>query len=520
MPTMWHLWLVLMQRFARACAILVTIAFVLAGCAVPGSQSARTEANSLKMQRELAIFSQPITAPVRLLGDGHEALLARLAVIAAAKTQLDVQVYILKKDSSANLILQALLKAADRGVAIRLLVDDFGSGRQDARFASLASHPNIAVRLFNPSRSRVLPMADMLFRFSLHSRRMHNKLILADNRFAILGGRNIGDEYFTSTANANFHDADILAGNSFANALQHAFGLYWYHQLSVPIGVIRQGAQPNAYQQLTTELHIAAEQSAMLTQTEWYRQNVLEQLENTADVDGYILLDHPDKLLRPAEDKVGHLVPVMQQVLSGVKKSAVMVSAYFVPQPELIKQFEKWILEGASVTVLTNSLAATDVAAVHAGYVPFRRRLLDAGVKLWEFKPDIKKNTSAMSVVGSSKASLHAKTFVFDHRYLFIGSLNLDPRSVSINTEIGILLDAPKHAAEVADTINKLLPYRAYELLLSTEADSSCRIIWRELIEKPATAPEYNTYCIEPQTGALQRLFIKGLSWLPISKQL
>ncbi|RVT40644.1 phospholipase D family protein [Rheinheimera sediminis] len=513
---------VLMQGVAQLCALWVIMALVLAGCAAPASHYARTATNSLHMQAELEVFQQPVKASVRLLGDGQEALLARLALIARAQTQLDLQVYILKTDSSANLILQALLQAADRGVLVRLLVDDFGSAQQDDRLASLASHPNIAVRLFNPSRSRQLPLADLLFSFSLQSRRMHNKLMLADNSLAILGGRNIGDEYFTATANASFHDADILTGQAFAARLQHAFGLYWHHALSVPVEAIRPGVQPNAYQELRTQLPITAAQSTLVVQAGEYNHKVLEQLRYGAKVEGYILLDHPDKVLRPSADKVGHLVPAMQQVLSGVKQSALMVSAYFVPQPELIKKFEQWIAEGASVTVLTNSLAATDVAAVHAGYAPFRQSLLDAGVGLWEFKPDSKKGGSrvATAVTGSSKASLHAKTFVFDQRYLFIGSLNLDPRSVSINTEIGILLDAPKHAAEVTAAINKLLPYRAYQLVLNNEAGALCRISWRELIEKTGPAPEYKTHCTEPKASVFRRLFVNLLSWLPISKQL
>ncbi len=501
----------------RQILLLTVLLYSLTGCASFDYPAPLVERADSVIEQELSEVSQSIASPVHLLGQGDEALLARLAMISHARNSIDLQVYIFKADRSGATILAALLQAAERGVKVRLLLDDFGTGQQDQRFASLNSHPNITVKLFNPSQLRQLPLTSILFDFSLKSRRMHNKLMISDQQFAILGGRNIGDMYFDSATTANFHDLDIILSDKAAQPLTRSFELYWQHPLAVAMADINTSKNAAGWQALAAELAATRPSSAELAAIASYYQLNLAPLSTAAAVTTHIVVDHPDKLLHDVNKATAHLVPVMQQILQDVQHSALIISPYFVPKTTLYHQLSQWVAAGSEVEVLTNSLAATDVMAVHAGYAPWLERLLGAGIQLWEFKPDPAQKQPSHSILGSSRASLHAKTFVFDQRYVFIGSLNLDPRSVNLNTELGIILDAPSLAQAITTGIKQQLKSTAYQLSYTADA-KQCQLQWLEWDPEADQVKQH--YCHDPQVKSWQRWFTEFLSLLPIQNQL
>ena len=500
------------------CNILVLgVIFSLGGCAGFKYPAPLQESSMMQVEQDLATTEGEFHSPIRLVGQGDEALLARLAMIDAASSRIDLQVYIFKADNSGDLVIHALMAAAQRGVAVRLLLDDFGTGQQDEKFARLASHPNIEVKLFNPTQFRRFQAAGMLFDFSLKSRRMHNKLMITDQRLAILGGRNIGDMYFDSGAEANFHDLDVIVSDAVAKSLTNAFELYWQHPLAVPIASIHPISSPRSWQRLFDSLLQTADNQAKRNAAKQYADTVLNASSLWQDAVVNIVVDHPDKLLTSPQVATTHLVPVMQRLLSDVEHSALIVSPYFVPQDNLITQLADWVQGGAAVTVLTNSLAATDVLAVHAGYAPWRKKMLAAGIQLWEFKPDTQHSSQQHKVLGASRASLHAKTFIFDQRYIFIGSLNLDPRSLHLNTELGVILETPALARDVSEGITRQLKRSAYQLRLDVSSDK-CPLTWSEW---SADSNELlQTHCTEPNAKRWQKWLTRFLSLLPIQNQL
>ncbi|MGO3543488.1 MAG: phospholipase D family protein [Pseudomonas helleri] len=404
----------------------------------------------------------------RLLPRGSEAFWARAELIRNAQTSLDLQYYIVHDGLSTRMLIDELLKAADRGVRVRILLDDTASDGLDDILATLAAHPNIQIRLFNPlqlGRSTGVTRAmGRLFNLSRQHRRMHNKLWLADNSVAIVGGRNLGDEYFDAEPDLNFTDIDLLCVGPVAEQLGHSFDQYWNSALSQPIGDFVSSRLSHVE---LTKARGALE--ASLKQSKAAHQVLYQQLaayETDPQLDVWrseliwawnqALWDAPSKVLAEGEPDP-HLLLTTQLApdLSGVNKELILISAYFVPGETGLVYLTGRADAGVDVRLLTNSLEATDVPIVHGGYAPYRKALLEHGVKLYElrrqpgstggsglhlFKPGL-----------SSDSSLHSKAMIFDQRKSFIGSFNFDPRSGLWNTEVGVLVDSPELAAQARD---------------------------------------------------------------------
>jgi putative cardiolipin synthase len=400
----------------------------------------------------------------RLLLSGQEAFSARAETIAQATETIDLQYYITHDGISTRLLLDELLQAANRGVRIRLLLDDFASDARDHRVLLSAAHPNIAMKVFNPPRRGRKRAATRTFgrliELSQQHRRMHNKLLLADRHLVIMGGRNLGDEYFDVDPTCNFVDVDLLCIGPVASQLSDSFDEYWEHSLSVPIEQClrkpgwwlgrRRESSP-----LQTELDEAWQNAPVrCAQLTGYRQapQLSSWLEDLIWANGRAFWDPPGKLATsdmPTEDQL--MAAPLLPVALGVRRELIMVSAYFVPTRAGLAYFKGCVDRGVSVWVLTNALEATDVPLVHGGYQIYRAALLRAGVRLFEMRksPAIRSRYN----LAETRTSLHSKAAIFDGRHVFIGPLNFDPRSVLWNSEVGILVDSPA----LADALSRLV---------------------------------------------------------------
>ncbi len=468
---------------------------------------------------------QPHTEPngFHPLGSGVDALLARIALAEQAERTLDVQYYIWHNDQTGRHMAYALLRAADRGVRVRVLLDDVGVGANDDILLSLDAHPNIEIRLFNPIASRTFRGLSMLGDLSRVNRRMHNKSFVADNQAAVVGGRNIGDEYFDASADVAFGDLDVLMIGAVVPQVSKAFDRFWNAPQSVGIADLvgnhaEQGSLDTLRNQLTA--FIDSQRSSPYVTHAAARLDELLAANSGGAYWGQarLLYDDPDKVNREPGDAEGQLLPQLGAAHKQVQHDLLIVSPYFVPGKKGVAWLGNVARRGARVTVLTNSLAATDVAAVHSGYSRYREDLLEAGVRLYEVMPDAIEKQYAKrkkKMLGASRASLHAKTFVFDRQAVFIGSLNLDPRSVELNTEIGVMCESPALAGDVSGAIEQLLDQVAWRLERKVDESGEPRIEWVETTDSGELR-----YTSEPKAGTWRRISTWFLGLLPIESQL
>jgi putative cardiolipin synthase len=441
-----------------------------------------------------------------------------------ADRTLDLQYYIWHDDLTGREMAASIMRAADRGVRVRLLLDDLGTNADDQFLLALASHPNVQVRLFNPVANRTFKKLGSAAEFFRVNRRMHNKALIADNQAAILGGRNIGDEYFGASSTVAFGDLDVLVHGPVVREVSSAFDLYWNSDAAYPIdNLMRRHADPDALAGYRAKLDaylLSEEHSPYVAQVRERLASVIQRRDTEFSWGKATLLyDDPAKITRAPGDTEGHLMSQFKALNLAPDKDMLIVSPYFVPREEGVRWLRSMTSRGVRVTVLTNSLAATDVAAVHAGYQRYRKDMLEAGVRLYELKPvaSAESDRSAKkSTFGSSKASLHAKTYVFDRTRIFIGSMNLDPRSVELNTEIGVYCESAEAAAQVADGIGTNIDRIAWRVELHDDGNGGTRMVWIDT-DANGNTTELDS---EPGVSAFKRAGIWMLGILPIESQL
>jgi len=449
------------------------------------------------------------------LRDGREAFAARYLLIEAAERTLDVQYYIWHNDIAGGLLLDALLRAAERGVRVRLLLDDNNTSGLDALLAAVDVR-GVEVRLFNPFRHRRWRVIDYLIDFARLNRRMHNKSLTADGRVTVVGGRNVGDEYFDIGHDVMFVDLDVLAIGPVVDDVSRDFERYWASESARPAtevlppidasSVVRQceavarwREHPDArtYRSALATLPFVRELHAGRLLFQWAVATMIS--------------DDPTKVLGRAKES--QLLFTRLKALIGTPKTALrLISPYFVPGSDGVEYLAHLAADGARIEILTNSLEATDVAAVHAGYAKRRRPLLRAGIALFELRRDAAaprpaKLRSMAGSMGSSGSSLHAKTFAVDDARVFVGSFNFDPRSARLNTELGFLIDSPEMAREIGRAFAERIPLRAYRLALGDKS----RLQWENWRDD-----ERVIVTSEPGTRAWQRTIVSLLSLLPI----
>jgi len=402
---------------------------------------------------------RPGQSGFRLLREGPEAFAIRAHTALLAGRSLDVQTYIWHDDATGSFLAYRALEAADRGVKVRLLVDDMDARGKNYVFAALDAHPNIEVRMFNPfgSRSGALRFAfEAMGSFSRINRRMHNKTWIVDNRIAIVGGRNLGDEYFGASEEVNFVDLDFAMVGPVVRDASASFDRYWNSAAAYPMALL-------APQDVTPEALEALRKRSAPKAAEVANHRFAAELRNDDAVQRllagdwpmhwtsryHFVSDDPAKALGDGAGLAGSQVLAMiGPMLKDAKQHVAIISPYFVPGKEGSNFLVDQAGRGTEVRVLTNSLAANDVAMVYGGYSKSRPKLLKGGVQIWELKP-LPGAAAQQSMFGSSGASLHTKAMATDSSRLFVGSYNLDPRSTSLNCEQGVFVEEPTVATQL-----------------------------------------------------------------------
>lgn len=416
----------------------------------------------------------PGASGLSLMSSDTEAFAARLTLARRARHRLDLMYYIWEEDLTGRLLLSEVLAAADRGVEVRLLLDDIGFTSHDRLLQALNTHPRISVRLFNPTRAEkgsTRRMIEIALRLFSMTRRMHNKAWIADDQAAILGGRNIGDPYFGASSASNYHDLDLLALGPVVAEAAEMFQTYWTCDMTLPV---REPRSETRFRPILAALrglrHAEDAQPylARLPDFPWPpREASLHWCAETR-----LVADPPEKAL----GRKGHnwLMVRLAPLFDAARERIAISSPYFVPGVVGTRRLTALAARGIRVSILTNSLAATDVAAVHGAYARYRRPLLAGGVRLYELRAVSR--VRRLTIRGRTNAKLHTKAFTIDGNTGFVGSLNFDPRSASLNTEMGVIFTAPDLVAEMDRLFAaETAPAVSHALHL----DSRGQLLWR-----------------------------------------
>lgn len=441
---------------------------LLAACAGVSPRPELPEATAIAATRgteidrlvEPAEQRHPGKSAFRLVRDGTEAFVIRERTARLAGRSIDVQTYIWRADLTGSFLAYRLLEAADRGVKVRLLVDDMDARRNSYALEGLDAHPNIEVRVFNPFRSRkgkVTFALEFAGNFRRVNRRMHNKSWIADNRIAIVGGRNLGDEYFGASDGVNFVDLDFAMLGPVVREASASFDRYWNSSAAYPVGMlVPETGTPAALETLRTRIApfvAEAKESryaAVLANDDALAQLIEGPVPMEWTSSARFVADDPQKVAGKGGGVAGsQVLAVLLPAIGGAQQDLTVISPYFVPGRLGTEQFVQRTAAGANVQVLTNSLAANDVAAVYGGYVQWRKPLLKGGVEIWELKP-LPGSGDTRSLFGSSGASLHTKALAIDGMTTFVGSYNIDPRSAALNTEQGVFVENAAIAEQLA----------------------------------------------------------------------
>lgn len=458
------------------------------------------------------VAAHPGLSGIYPLLDSRDAFAARARLAQVAERTLDVQYYIWEKDMTGMLLFEALRAAADRGVRVRLLLDDNNTSGLDRIFATLDAHPNIEVRLFNPFVIRK-PRIGYITDFSRANRRMHNKSFTVDNQATIIGGRNVGDAYFGAAEGLLFVDLDVIAVGPVVTEVSKDFDRYWASDSSYPADRIVPPVTFEQMAQVATTLSQSAHDPAAFKYTSAIRDSPFVQamVERRLPFEWAatrMISDDPAKGLGRAERE--ELFPFqLREAIGEPKNNLELVAAYFVPTSSGAVSFVGMAKQGVKIRVLTNSLEALDAPYVHAGYAKRRKALLEAGVTLYEMKRLSPKTgeTEKPGSFPSSGSSLHAKTFAADGARVFIGSFNFDPRSRNLNTELGFVIENPALAGSIETAFESSIPANSYEVRLSETG----KLYWTE-----RRGDELVRYDKAPGTSAWLRATVWFLSLLPI----
>ena len=477
--------------------------------ALPGQLAAGDELRQSVAQQ---CAQHPGLSGIHPLNDGLDAFAARYLLMSMARHTIDVQYYIWHNDMSGRLLFSALLDAAGRGIRVRLLLDDNNTPGLDNTLAELERHPNISVRLFNPFSFRTLRALGYLTDFARLNRRMHNKSLTVDGAATLVGGRNVGDEYFGTGNEPLFTDLDVLAIGPVVDEVTADFERYWHSQAVSPLrSVVDVRSDEGEAVRLPPEWQQSEAVQRYLARLN--HSDFVSQLEQGALAmtwaEARLLSDDPRKGLGKA--RRSSLLPQrMLEVIGTPQQQFDIISAYFVPTRAGVAQLLSLRRRGVRIAVLTNSLAANDVTVVHAGYARWRKKLLRHGIALYELKPQAHAGEPPhdRGLTGNSGSSLHAKTFTVDNRKVFVGSFNFDPRSAVLNTEMGLVIESETLARQTHERFSRGMQHRAWTLRL----DKWGRVNWIEQNEQGAEVVHKH----EPQSTLLQRLLVRLVWRLPV----
>ncbi len=523
---------------AGLCCLLLSACAALPLAGSPPAQRstalATPQDTTLGQQAQVLAAGQEGRSAFRILTRGVEGFLARAHLIANAERTLDLQYYIFRQDDTGQLLTELLLKAADRGVRVRLLLDDGETEAGDEQLELLAAHPMIEVRVFNPFRYRghlsVVRLAELLLSGGRLDFRMHNKLLVADNGAALVGGRNIGDQYFQVDPDSQFGDDDVLTFGPLVTELSASFDDFWNSGMAAAITADQGGAiSPARLAGLRTRLvehhqrlarrglaYVQALPAALA------QDGLTPLAQGSSWAHATLVYDSPDKRRVERGDRRGRLMhPKVAAAVAAVNEELLMITPYLIPGADGMALFGSLRERKVRVKILTNSLVSSPELVAHAGYVPYRPQLLGTGVELFEVRNapgDARGIGETAAMARHGHYALHAKLFVLDRRRLFIGSMNFDQRSLMLNTEIGLIIDSPELAQSTAARFEAIVtPDNSYALALAPTSPGSetAQIIWRT--RQGGQMIEFRD---EPAYSTWQRLKLDWLKLLPLDSEL
>jgi len=528
--------------------IYVALAIALAACSVLptestlplGAYAARPESVALANPEETKLGKQieprarehAGISGFRLISSGVACFRARMEMAALAEKTLDVQYFAIQSDDTGRLFIEGLLEAADRGVRVRILLDDSNAVGRDAEIGALTAHPNIELRVFNPFSYRG-PLEFMrVAEFALNEKRltyrMHNKLLVVDNELALTGGRNVGDAYFAASQTVEFGDYDLLIAGPMVRQLSGSFDAFWNNKLATPLQnlVVFKPTKErlDAYRESLRNHHAKMDGG---TYTRPLSDggpvaNILSGKRPLIWARAEAIYDSPEKAKAESGEQAGKLVRErIERAAKDVRSEFLVASPYLVPGDDGMRLFADLRSRNVRVRVLTNSLQSTDAPITFAAYDRYRVPMLQSGIELFEVRPQLgEPNVPGGGSLKSSSTTpfaLHAKVFVFDRKQVFVGSMNFDERSRNLNTELGVLLESPELAKEIAERFEAVAqPANSYVLGLGPQgAMGKPTLIWRT--EENGAAATYDT---EPRVDAVRRFKVDALKFLPIESQL
>jgi putative cardiolipin synthase len=507
----------------RACMLLMLAVVLFTGCASVPKDYPRTPSTAFPDYASTAIGAyfertaarHPGQSGFAIIPDGRRAFTARIAMTELAEKTLDLQYFIWDADATGRILAERLVQAADRGVRVRILVDDLNLEGRDAVVAALDAHPNIEIRIFNPFAHRSGQALDFIADFDRVNHRMHNKLFVMDNAVAIVGGRNIGNHYFEVHQQVNFRDMDVVAGGPVVREASGVFDHFWNSDWAIPIKALVD--RPATEADLRSAVKAGRERIAKEPYPYPLDQDVAglkSELTTIFDAlvwaPGHMIFDDPNEI-----KKYGRTTTMTEgfyRRIGRLKNELLIEVPYFVARERGLAAVKRLHDRGVRIRVLTNSLASNDVLVAHAGHAEHRDELIAAGVELYELRSEPAVKKRALYLSGSARSSLHCKAFVFDRKDVFIGSLNLDPRSGDINTEAGLYIESPELAAQVIAYMDKgVLPENSYRVLLDVDGD----LYW--ITETNGKTERYDH---DPNSTAWQRAKVRFIRMLPVMNQL
>ncbi len=484
-------------------ASLVALLLLSACATVPGSYYPKQESVALThpettrlgKQTEQQSRAHPALTGFRLVAQGVDGFLLRAELARAAERTLDLQYFAIQNDETGKLLMENVLRAADRGVHVRILIDDTDDNARDRPIMALAAHPNVEIRTFNPFFARgtfdFMRYVEGTVDSTRLNYRMHNKLFVADNSVAILGGRNIGDEYFQASSQTEFGDFDVVAVGPLVRPISKSFDSFWNSDLAIPIEALTFG-KPSA-KTLDGYRETLAQNSSKMSGSPYVQR--LDAGDPLAPLlagkgliwaKGELLYDSPEKSKVQDGEEAGTLMrrPLVAAI-KDLRSELLIVSPYLVPGDGGMKLLAGLRDRGVHVRILTNSLASTDEPIVHSAYQKYREPLLKDGIDLYEVRPVLGDSNArgggSLNSPSGGQFALHAKVFVLDRRRVFIGSMNFDRRSLKLNTEIGVLVDSPELARQAIARFDAIArPANCYmPELASADASGHQGLIWR-----------------------------------------
>src|SRR5262245_48078302 len=507
----------------RICAALAMV-LLLGACSTtvnwdyprtPSIASVDPKTTAVGAHFEEAAEKHPGLSGFSLLQHGENGFLARLAMCDLAEKTLDAQYYSWDSDTTGRILASRLIRAADRGVRVRILIDDhYQTEGKDVVVAAMDGHPNIEIRLFNPITNRFWRTFSFLADFRRVNHRMHNKLLVMDNTVGIVGGRNIGDVYFGVQKDYNYRDLDVLTTGPVVREISASFDLFWNSDSAIPVGAVlrkppSEEERQAAMKRIEENVSASGYPYPIYENVDELRARLVQIRDNFIWGPGHVLVELPSRVNTPVD--TGVISKGLSQRVSEVEREILIESPYFILSDRIIERVGQLTARGIKVRAMTNSAAGSDVISAQAGYANTRVKLLKAGAELYELRPDTNMERR-WSILSGSRAAMHNKFIVFDRKSVWIGSFNLDPRSSTLNTEIGVMIDSPEIASQAAKIMDEgVSPSSAYHVTL----DKDDRLVWTA--ENNGEKVQYDT---EPDTNLWARLLLNFVGMLPIEDQL